>query len=467
MALVVTYLMGVLLVAAVASLAWNNPTGAATMLLWLSAFLEFVVNKSMPAMTGYANPVIMAALVAAFTVVWAKRGKTLMSVVREHKLITAAIVSVLFLVALSLFRGISPAHYLTGFRRDFQSVLLFVLLAASYPALSKEQFLKSLQLLLAVQVLIGALQFVWPQSAGIFFADRTPYEWGGELVVPIEQTLAERGWVTGTLGRFNSYGNFVAAVSCYLFAEIFLGPRTAALRNRWTYLLLFLSALLVLLSGNRMSLVSLLVGVFVILFAKRPRYAIGAAVAALVLFLSYGEVVRQLGVEGIMAGVEVNPLQRIGFLALVFGGGLDQDILLASTAGLSYSLVPQILQHPLFGAGEFWRGGYELIDPFTNNSTDATLALMLAEYGFVGSILYLQVLLRPLGRCMKHSRRDAIVPVLVLLSMLTVQTITDAGFFHRMSSLLFWSLLAFGAVAKTNPETEGTALRAQQQERAA
>ena len=114
-----------------------------------------------------------------------------------------------------------------------------------------------------------------------------------------------------------------------------------------------------------------------------------------------------------------------------------------TTFTLSLTLIPYFLRNPIIGIGNYYRGGYALIYPGSNNVSDATLMFLLCEYGLIGFLVLISIMIAIVYYCKSRVDRNSYLLILTIVAILLVQTITDAGFYYKRSGIFFSILVGF------------------------
>lgn len=406
----------------------------------LSFVWEFFVNKIIPEMTYYVNPSIMTlSLCGLFFSLFRKPALDYHGFLFDPFIRWFVLTSIM-LIVLAVIRGIAPLDYFTFYRRVATGYLLLSMFLIAPPADRRNQVFSLFVLLLSLETGLGLIQYFGPGSISQFLSDRASYMVDGELVLMKEEDFSGGVLVNGSFSRYNIFGNTLSLMIIYVSACFVLRQEVNRFHsNRLIIVLIILTGIGgVLLSGNKMSLISMIAGFFVIFSYKNFRQSLIILVVLITLTILYRTFLQDIGVTTVSQSESAleSPFERLlGIFAL-----LDNPFEIGegtlTTFTLSIVMIPYIVYNPFFGAGLYYRGGYPFIYPGSDSETDATLAFLLSEFGIIGFTIFISVILYGIillkRKGMDHSF-SIILPVVITAG---IQTVTDPGVFSRITCFL-------------------------------
>jgi hypothetical protein len=330
---------------------------------------------------------------------------------QEKKIkITLYIISSLLLLAfLANYHNVPFSEYFVFFRR-MMSPLLFYPILSSINTLSFERFKRFVSLFILLQIL-----FLIPQYLNI------------EIPVVVNYSnIVFSHRFSGTFSGNNFIGNLFVVFILILLIE-YVKARNIFYSKRMHILMIVMLIICVILSGVKTALISLVIGIILIF----------------VLFVEIKKFLKIFGVSMIFILLFIN-------LALKFNSnafdrittGIDEviknkDNLKNSRSTLSLTIrILDLIEgdHIILGKGELFKNGYSVvksantyksISANTNNITDATLAIILVEFGLLGLLVFLT----PFYFIWKHSgeyKKECSILFFIML----IQTLTDTGMFN-------------------------------------
>lgn len=296
------------------------------------------------------------------------------------------------------------------------------------------------------QAVLGVIQYFAPTSV-IDLLTVKPYVIGSQGNVEIAYADLEVGSVVqGTFIRFNTFGNFMAfAFLLHLGYSIFYRSNSS-IKNIF---ILMLFGFTVLLSGNRASLISMMIGAFVLIYFFRRKSFFWSLILISISYVFYGALIEQYIVHSSEL-TERNPFQRIisAFANLDKINSYEES---KSTLALSFSLMPDFFKNIFFGGGEYFKRGYLIVGENSNfRLWDAALMTILTEFGVVGFTIFILPYLFFYQWVKKNVKDDLKLKIIFAITiMFLLQTITDAGIFGFDSIYLF-ILFIFTCTIKYN-----------------
>lgn len=406
----------------------------------LSFVWEFFVNKMVPEMTYYVNPSIMTFSLCGLLLSFIRKSADDYRGFLFDPFIRWFILTSFGLIVFAVLRGAAPLDYFTYYRRVATGYLLLSMFLSAPPVDRRYQVFSLFIFLLLIESGLGLIQYFGPESISQLLSDRASYMVDGVLVLMKEEEFSGGILVNGTFSRFNIYGNTLTLMIIYLSACIILRKEMIRYNsNRLIILLIILTGIgAVFLSGNKMSVISLIVGYFVILSYKNIRKSMIFLAASIVVIILYGTFLQDIGVTTVSQSESAleNPFERLlGVFAL-----LDNPFEIGEGAFTTFTLtvvmIPYIISNPFFGAGLYYKGGYPFIYPGSDNDTDATLAFLLSELGIIGFTIFISIILYGIILLKRKGRDHSFGIILPVVISAGIQTVTDPGIFSKITSFL-------------------------------
>jgi hypothetical protein len=292
-----------------------------------------------------------------------------------------------------------------------------------------------------VQAFLGILQYIAPPALVplITVAPYTSDEYGNIIKVLADTEVGSIA--QGTLGRFNSFGNFLAYVFIFFLGFRILNSSPRKIKD---WIILIILGFGVLISGNRASVLSVFAsGLFLLFYYRRKLFFVIATF--LVLFFIYANLfIDRLISLGSQSAT--NPFERLLTAFVVFkGSSRIEDT--GSTLFLSLSLIPDFLSNFFLGAGKYYTVGYSLVGAnLSVRIYDSFLMTLLAEFGIIGFLFILFpyiYIYNYLRGAMKRQPQYPIFIAFVILFLL--QTVTDNGIFGS-EAIYFFILFVMGSL---------------------
>jgi hypothetical protein len=410
-------------------------------IICIQFFLEFLVNKIVPSFTDGCNQILIANLILFIAVNFIASPREAFIFKRQIILLLSLIFACAFmLITLSAMRGISPGLYLVNYRQDIIGILVlfFMLTAGPLKGNSIRSFTRFSVIMLLIQSSLAMIQYFGPDFLYKFFYEKNSFMRDGQMVnlnEGYEWALSKGRLAVGTFSRFNHLGNVCVFLVVYYAGEKYLNQRVNI--SVKDVIIISLGVIAILLTGNRLSLLTLLLGFFLVLYKRNRRTALLTLLTGAIALSIYGIYLINLGMESGGQTELSNPLERMMGIFVLLENPFDAATASLSTFGYSLILLPYIISAPVWGAGLYWSGGYPLMSPETSNMTDAYMAVKFAEYGVAGVVIYLAIFFYIL-RIIKKGSVIYYNIFSILFTILLIQSITDLGIFLRISSFLFF-----------------------------
>lgn len=243
--------------------------------------------------------------------------------------------------------------------------------------------------------------------------------------------------IQGTFTRYNHMTNYLSIFFFILSYEYYICKRVKA---KMFYFMALLIGLLITLSGSRMTFVLfafILYFFFCVSHGKKVAFLVSLGAVSLFSMFVLGNdaFLGQKADEG--TGLERN---MIGVIDLANSDDLSEG----STLVLSAYLLTDKFSSPIIGNGKAYRRGDNFYGHPTDTwnedvfKTDARLAFMLVEYGFVGLSLFFLLYASVFKGCSFFSEEKQLSLYWGAFLFFVLFSLTDNGFWdHVMLSVLF------------------------------
>ncbi len=436
----------------------NNDDLRLIYILFLSVFLEFFINRSFPSSTPMANIILSLFVMLILPVYYFFIRKKKIWCFPSKSLIVIIFITLIYLLTLSLFRTLAPLLYLNNYRLLLHGILLFFISNSIFKENSLNLLVKYLFVMFILLFALAVAQHFGPQRIYEFFAFPNSYTRYSETISPMElskmYTMFGRP-INTVFARYNVFGNFIGVLSITLVV-IHLQLKDFNLIKKKILIILLIGLFCVLVSGNKVALMSFLFGVLLLTHYINKKIAYMLLLIGGVLFATFYTTLVLLGYSSSAQLGFNSPIQRMMGLFVLATNPFDYEFQKLSTFGLSIKLIPDITQNPIFGVGKYFRGGYIHIFPGSHNVTDATLFFYTAEYGLIGISLIIALFYYAIYQLKKYCI-DSYKLLRIIFIVLLLQTITDSGLFYRVSSYLFFiTASAFWAFCSKSKIVEKT-----------
>ncbi len=404
--------------------------------------LEFIINKTDPSNTKFANQFI-SFLVMFFYPLYFIYSYGFVKINKVIKKIFLLIfVTLIYLILLAAIRNLPLLIYINEYRLLYHGIFLFIIGYIYFDKNSIVVLFKYFALLNLIIFVLALIEYFGPINIYEFFVLKNPYKVHGEIVETesLGALLSIGKPVTLTFGRYNNFGNYIALLSTFLISASGLIDHKKYFYTKKISLFL-LGIIAVLLSGNRVALLSYIIGILIIIFYNNRKYGIYIISSIFIIIIIFYSTFTIYGWEIVTKRELTNPLQRmLGIFALLINPFSYQNVNL-TTFGLSILLIPYIFQNPIIGVGKYFQGGYPHIFIGSGNTTDATFFFQLAEYGIIGVFLFYYVFYYLIKEA-KNKNSNLFCISLSIFIVLLLQTITDMGFYLRTSNYTFFIVLS-------------------------
>jgi len=407
----------------------------------LSVFGEFIVNKINPSGTFIFTQTISFIVTIIIPFYYFIIDKNIFYCYPNKLLVILLLFNIFYFLFLSAVREINPIYYLTDLRRNLHGILLYIIGINFFNKNSIYIFKKYLYLFFVILCILAVTQFFGNATVFDFFAKWNEYQKGDEIFyTDISRIYSTFGRLINTVfPRYNNYGNYICILA------IVLGLMSYKLENniRKTSIILILGLFLVLISGNRVSLLSYAIGVTTFFFFFNKKYTLIIITFVIIVLVSLNYIIYDLAYFYSASSKKEfsSPLERMMGLFTIFVNPFQSDYTTLSTFGLTILMLPYLFVNPIIGIGKYYLDGYPLIYHGSANITDATFAVYFAEFGLIGTLIIYFVFFIIYKATQKYTA-DAKILLFPVLITVFIQTITDAGIFNPQSSYLYFIYFA-------------------------
>lgn len=334
-----------------------------------------------------------------------------------------------YLTILALSRDINPIIYWHFFRNFFFNIIIILTFLTIKNKKTNFSFFNLFFAILLIESFIGLLQYAIFSVSDFFKI--IEYVRHGELIVKIGETFQSSKLVTGTLLSMANFGSVLVVIILFLFG-IWIN-KVYRPTNKLYIIALVPCIVPALLTGTRVSFISLIIGLFILIWFKNKKTALILGILFFSLIYIYIDnlsptiekaVVRQVSIE--------NPLERLAGTFAFFDKSVATDLGYLS-AQRTIDLSNDIWINPLFGLGKnYFFGQYDSV-------TDAFLILLILEFGLVGLILLLLPYFYTLKLVKKFAGKNSYRIMLTIFFVLLMQTVVNEGLFYSVSNMLFFA----------------------------
>lgn len=422
---------------------FNKPVGIIYLLISSLIFLHLIIDKLQPEFIFYVDTLINMLLLTGLLLYVVLHNKFSQFFTHPYLLLTVFICG--YLIVLALLRGLPATTYFDYYRGVLIGSLIFLLVLIDPTKPNQKKFHRFLIIMALFQIFLGIVQYYGPTDFYQFLVERQKIQIGDKVSQFADPLLMTFGNLsTGTLGRYNHYGNFLALIISYFLASFFISR--APVKNKTIYwILIVFGFYAITLSGNKISLVSLFVGVLLILWFKNRRYFwIFTLVICVFLYFLLPFLANISDPDTSVLLSARNPFERMlsGFNVLEEFSSENQQEASKNigTIYITFQCLPLIYDHFLFGSNLV--AGNDLINIFSKLSTDATLAIVLAEFGIVGTFIVFSTFFYVLHTLKKNCSREEYYINIILFVVLLVQTLTDPGLISRLGNFIYFFISA-------------------------
>jgi hypothetical protein len=320
--------------------------------------------------------------------------------------------SFVFIWICSVFHDVSFLTSIQFYRQLIIPLSLFLIFSTIRENITLEQFRKYFVLVIIIEFLLSLLQY--QNLAPEFLTQKD---------LNIERLFH------GTFSNNNFIGNFFALFALVLYFEL-IEKSFLELSKLKFYSLLSMTLLGVILSGVRTSFLALIAGIILanLMIPGKRKLVLIASLGGLIFINSLSNLKTFFSVDNsftrIIEGVEI----------LTTETDLKNS---KSTISLSLRLFDAFNDGNFWiGQGKLFKGGYFVVDSGSTtkeisienkNETDATLMVILVEFGVIGLSIFLLPAIW-IFNITKNKRKSFVFLVTLLL-----MTITDLGIYYSLN----------------------------------
>lgn len=349
------------------------------------------------------------------------------------------IISAIYFFLLSVFRGFGWFTYITIFRNSIQYYIVILVVALIKDVTDlKFTVIYSIMLFCLFESIVGLGQLLHLDFV-LYISELKPYFMGDRLV-NVDNYSTGVNLPHGTLERYSVYGNTLSVMAVYL-VSIYSYIRKTIINFKLYFFTIFISLVMVFMSGNRIALIGTLLALLTILFISNLRlFFIYFTIIVCVVLVLKTTIFTLGGEHGKTLSFD-NPLTRhLAVFSLVTedkGKGV-------STFLLNSYMFEQASKSVLTGVGYFQKtSGYDgIITKHTDNFTDVMMLWLIAEFGIIGFCLYFSPVFYILKLTHNHPHNETKLVVYPLFVCVFTQTITDPGLFDPSTGFIFLLLVS-------------------------
>jgi hypothetical protein len=360
--------------------------------------------------------------------------------------------TVTYIIVSAWIKDIDPIIYLKFIRNRFWFLVVFFFLLFTSGMNSKNNLINSILVILFIEAGIGLLQYFGPREVFDFFIISPYKDLSGKIVHLVAEKNINLGTVeTGTLGRINYFANIVSLLTVYMTFVFFNAKEINKKKKMMIAAVIAIGMVAIILSGMKTSVVSLIIGVWLVIFFKNKIAGFAIITVFIVLLSVYSQFLYSQGFESVEAisknkkvSTFTDPIERLTAIFVLLQDPSNLNHKTSLTLRRTFALAPYFPNSPIIGSDRYWKSGYgECYHGSTTFSfTDAFLMFTLVEFGLVGTIIFLLPYLLTITIVKKYGNKDAYVMISIIFLILILQTVTDVGLFHRTANMLFFIFAA-------------------------
>ena len=417
----------------------RDPVKAILIIISSQFILPFIeIKLSSPNISGFILNVFLVYVLLIQTITKRNFNRLL-----KNPVVIYLFLAHVYLIIIAIVKNVYWLNYINEFRRYLNGIIvLIVILMSNNLTINTEskKIIKIIYILFLGEFFIAALSYIGPHQINSFFNV-------SDLIG--NKVALKANLISGTLLKPNNFANTMAFL---FFALIYLTyiKNNKVINNTRLSTLLIISSMSVLLSGIRTALISLAIGVVIFFFKFKKRYGLIVVASAFIIFGSFNLINYSTDFNQ-ATKTATNPFQRMEGITVIFNGFQYISENKASNLWLTISVLNYFPNNIIFGGNRFYKQGYGLVRSDNNNSTDATLALLLTEHGLLGFFIFMFPFFYILRKLRKQSK-DEFYFNLLFFSVLLLQTVSDLGLFQQVPSTLYF-LISGLQINKINNST--------------
>ncbi|PWN07464.1 oligosaccharide repeat unit polymerase [Rhodohalobacter mucosus] len=411
----------------------------------LSLTVQLFFNKIIPSLTVIAGTTVLLMLI----IICAMKLMMNPSILSRNKYLIYIIAFFILISFYFLFSSLASPASLFSYIYEFRVLFIVYLYTAIIFAFSKREILndaflfKVLVWMFVFQVGIGVLQYSSLDISNLFKFNQWVHN--GEIQGRIEDQANVKVLI-GTFGHMHSYSAYLVMMTLFFVGSI----KCKIIKGSWNYyLLICTSIIIILLTGIRTPVLSLIVGIlmFYYLIEKKKFFLILIILVLVVPFVA-DLIVSSMGTSQLSSANDFdNPLLRVGSLfTSISGGARSEDYVFVTRGKDKINLILNaFIQSPLFGASKGYLLGHEFDSP-----TDYYLFLTVIEFGIIGFLLLLAPFLYVFQKLKQNKK---IFPIVFsVFTSLIVSTLAHHTINNMPHIITFATIVAF-LISKLNLKT--------------
>jgi len=418
-------------------------------ILFLQIFLIFAVNKVQPNLTGLTRTFISFLVVVMFVyLLFVKRKFNRLQFEILLKFLCLIALTLTYLVASAWIKDIDPIIYLKFIKNRFWFLIIFFFLIFTIGKNNKNKLINSILVILFIEAGIGLLQHFGPREFFDFFIMKPYINSSGNIIHLVAEKNVITGAVeTGTLGRINDFTNIVSLLTVYMFFILFNTKEMNKQKKTLIAVAIAVGITAIILSGIKASVVSLVIGLFLVIFFKNRIAGCAIITVCIVLLSVYSQFLYIRGLESFEAikknrkvSTFTDPIERLASIFVLLQDPSNLDDKTPLTLRRTFALASYFPDSPILGSDRYWKSGYGECyhGSSTFSASDAFFMLNIVEFGLLGAIIFLSPYLLTISMVKKYGNKKAYVMIRIIFLVLILQTVTDLGLFQRTANMLFF-----------------------------
>lgn len=293
---------------------------------------------------------------------------------------------VAYLFILSAFHG---NDFLRDLKDNFRVLFVFIFVVQAFENILRNKinlayFVKVFKLILMFEILLCWMQYFF-HDFGNFFRI-TEYTWNGEVrsMSGASAEMVDNNLCFGTLMGSSAFANYLTTS----IVTLFLAKHKNVLQFN-DYVFLAFCVVTLLITGIRAPFLVLLIMLYFILLRGKKAY-----VKIIYLVLGFGAaffllpILSKIGSQGGLQSFDNSVMRSLNVFTQFETGSISEE----GTLTWPLSMIPYIVQHPLFGNGLHYGSGYYM--PLNMHVledvsiSDAGIFFYWAEYGLIGLLVF-------------------------------------------------------------------------------
>lgn len=295
----------------------------------------------------------------------------------------------IYVAYLYFLHTIHGNEFLSDLKDNFRVSFVFVFAVEVFESLKRDKidlsyFGKAFKVILFCEIVLCWMQYFF-HDFGNFFRI-TEFNWRGEdmSMTGNNNDILDSNLCIGTLMKASTFANYIA----YSLTALFLAKRKVGFKRN-DYFLLAFSILTLLITGIRAPFLVFILMVFLLLMkGMNALQKITLLVAGLFAVVVLLPILSGLGSQGGLNSLDNSVLRTLNVFTQLETGSFSEE----STFTWPLSMIPYIVEHPLFGNGLHYGSGYFMALNFhileDLSLSDAGIFFYWAEYGLIGLFIF-------------------------------------------------------------------------------